>query len=157
MAPRSGFPLAADRPLYSELLIREYNLPHATSRRSFFIFRGQAEGRRLEGDWSSGLFRAECCTRPPRLLCPILSPPPTAIPCPTPWARTAVLGRTHFHPWEVEPALPGRRVAPAPAAFLSSSARPPTLRRLLLKLGEAWPSLSQIPVVRLPLRRAFPR
>merc|ERR1711938_224809 len=43
----------------------------------------------------------------------------------SPRARTVALGPTHFHPQEVGPALPGRRVVPAPAASLSSSARPP--------------------------------
>ena len=54
-----------------------------------------------------------------------LSPSPTVIPCPTPRVRTVALGRAQFHPQEVEPALPGRRVVPALAASLSSLARPP--------------------------------
>ena len=41
-----------------------------------------------------------------------------------PRARTAALDRVASPPRGVEPALPGRRVAPAPAASLSSSARP---------------------------------
>ena len=53
-----------------------------------------------------------------------LTPPPTT-PLPTPWVRTVALGRAQFHPQEVEPALPGRRVVPALAASLSSLARPP--------------------------------
>ena len=43
----------------------------------------------------------------------------------SPRARTVALGPTHFHPREVGPALPGRRVVPAPAASLSSLARSP--------------------------------
>ena len=70
--------------------------------------------------------------------------------------RTVALGRAQFHPQEVEPALPGRRVVPALVASLSSLARPP-LRRLLSRLGEAWPSLSKVVVIRLPLRLAFLR
>ena len=73
-----------------------------------------------------------------------------------PRARTAALDRVASPPRGVEPALPGRRVVPALAASLSSLDRPP-LRRLLSRLGEAWPSLSKVAVVRLPLRRAFPR
>ena len=42
-----------------------------------------------------------------------------------PRARTAALDRVASPPRGVEPALPGRRVAPAPAASLSSLARPP--------------------------------
>ena len=42
-----------------------------------------------------------------------------------PRARTAALDRVASPPRGVEPALPGRRVAPAPAASLLSSARPP--------------------------------
>ena len=42
----------------------------------------------------------------------------------SPRARTAALGRVASPPREVGPALPGRRVAPASAASLSSSARP---------------------------------
>ena len=42
-----------------------------------------------------------------------------------PRARAAALGRVASPPREVEPALPGRRVAPAPAASLSSLARSP--------------------------------
>ena len=36
----------------------------------------------------------------------------------SPRARTVALGRAQFHPQEVEPALPGQRVVPAPAASL---------------------------------------
>ena len=43
----------------------------------------------------------------------------------SPRARTVALGRAQFHPQEVEPALPGRRVVLALAASLSSLARPP--------------------------------
>ena len=32
----------------------------------------------------------------------------------------------------------------------------PPLRWPLIELGEAWPSLSQLPVVRLPPRRVYP-
>ena len=32
----------------------------------------------------------------------------------------------------------------------------PPHRRLLFRPGEAWPSLSKVAVIRLPLRRAFP-
>ena len=39
-----------------------------------------------------------------------LTPPPTT-PFPTPWARTAALGRVASPPREDGPALPGRRVA----------------------------------------------
>ena len=67
-------------------------------------------------------------------------------------------------PWVVSPPLPGRS-GPLP---LVDESRPhprplyrpwlaPPLRRLLSRLGEAWPSLSKVAVVRLPLRRAFPR
>ena len=66
---------------------------------------------------------------PPRLLCPILSPPPTVIPCPTPRARAAALDRHAAPPREVGPAHFDRGLAPAPTVSLSSSARPyvPTL------------------------------
>ena len=94
---------------------------------------------------------------PPHLR--LVLPPPRASTAllKFPRARTAALDRVASPPRGVEPALPGRRVVPAPAAFLDRSRLAPPLRRLLLKLGEAWPSLSKITVVRLPLRRAFPR
>ena len=63
---------------------------------------------------------------PPLLLRLVLPPPRASTARPgSPRARTVALGPTHFHPREVGPALPGRRVVPAPAASLSSLARSP--------------------------------
>ena len=66
--------------------------------------------------------------------------------------------------WVVSPPLPG---GSSPLSLVDESRphprplyRPrlaPPLRRLLSRLGGAWPSLSKIAVVRLPLRLAFPR
>ena len=73
-----------------------------------------------------------------RLRQPLPAPPvlrvSTARPG-SPRARTVALGPTHFHPREVGPALPGRRVVPAPAASLSSLARPPPPPVLLQARG----------------------
>ena len=70
-------------------------------------------------------------------------------------------GRRH---WVVSPPLPGRtgplslvdESRPHPRPLYRPRLAPP-LRRLLSRLGGAWPSLSKIAVVRLPLRLAFPR
>ena len=70
-------------------------------------------------------------------------------------------GRRH---WVVSPPLPGRtgplslvdESRPHPRPLYRPRLAPP-LRWPLIELGEAWPSLSQIPVVRLPLRRVSPR
>ena len=66
--------------------------------------------------------------------------------------------------WVVSPPLPGRS---SPLSLVGEScphSRPlyspwlaPLFRRLLSRLGEAWPSLSKVVVVRLPLRLAFLR
>ena len=61
---------------------------------------------------------------PSHPLCLIPLTLPTAIPLPTPRARAAALDRVASPPRGVGPALPGRRIAPASAAFLSFSARP---------------------------------
>ena len=74
-----------------------------------------------------------------------------------PRARAAASCLVATPPREVEPALPGRRVAPASAASLSRLRLAPPLRWPLIEFGEAWPSLSKVAVVRLPLRLAFPR
>ena len=63
---------------------------------------------------------------PPLRLRLVPQPPRASTARPgSPRARTVALGHTHFHLREVEPTLPGRRVAPAPAVSLSSLARPP--------------------------------
>ena len=88
---------------------------------------------------------------------PRLVPPRASTARPgSPRARTAALGRVASPPREVGPALPGRRVSrPHPRPLYRPRLAPP-LRWPLIELGKAWPSLSQIPVVRLPPRRAYP-
>ena len=62
---------------------------------------------------------------PPRHLRLVPQPPRASTARPgSPRARATALGRVASPPREVEPALPGRRVVPAPAASLSSLARP---------------------------------
>ena len=63
-----------------------------------------------------------------RLRQPLPAPPVLRVSATRPGSprvRTVALGRAQFHPQEVEPALPGRRVVPALASSLSSLARPP--------------------------------
>ena len=153
LVPRSRFPLAAERPLYSELVNTRQG--HATThtpwrrRRQSQPLRPASLPRRRLGPpprsvrspvcFSMVVRRARGPTSPPslfsvaapppsRLLCPILSSSPTVIPCPTPrarlGARAAALDRHAAPPREVGPALFGRGFAPAPAVSLSSSARP---------------------------------
>ena len=69
----------------------------------------------------------------------------------SPRARTAALDRVATPPREVEPALPGRRVVPAPAASLSSLARSPPPPAPL----QLFPWIDYFDLVRFPSRCAL--
>ena len=82
---------------------------------------------------------------PPLHLRLVLPPPRASTARPrSPRARAAALGRVASPPRGVEPALPGRQVVPAHSRPLYRPWLAPPLRRLLSRLGEAWPSLSKV-------------
>ena len=151
MVLRFGCPLAAERPLYSELVNTRHEhdvhshptsplrapppdlptphpkeFPSPPGPPSCSLSDGQASAAEPAFPSYTSSTAASPPSRPPCLL--LLTPPP-AIPCPTPRARAAALERHAAPPREVGPALFGQGLAPAPAVSLSSSARPyvPTL------------------------------
>ena len=136
---RFGFPLAAERPLYSEL----YNGHQTRTRRTSLLdVTPQASGAllyppgpppsSLSAGWAAAAepafpsYASSAAVPPPsRLFCLIPLTPPPAIPRPTPRVRAAASCLVATPLREVGSALPGQRVAPAPVASLSFSARPP--------------------------------
>ena len=138
-----GFPLTSERPLYLELVDMTLYTTHV--HRSSLSIPSQGSTARLPGApvLPDSLFYSPAERRltvavavsdvsslaevsPPLHLRLVPQPPRASTARPgSPRARTAALDRVATPPREVEPALPGRRVAPASAASLSFSARPP--------------------------------
>ena len=151
MAPRTGFPLTAGRPLYSELMNTTLHAPHHHS--ALHLRRHLSRPPRLRAHspssqgsdppWFAFLLisRALCDDRVVvslvvdvafsaaalrlRQLLPV-PPIPRASTARSrsPRANEAALDPLAAPPQGVGSALPGRRIAPASAAFLSFSARP---------------------------------
>ena len=182
MALRSGFPLAAERPLYSELLNTRHEHdntptflidnttrspplrarpPHPHSEGGppsprpslLFAFRRLRDGCGARSPLLAFFGRGPAAV-PSSLPDPVDSasgdPAPDSLgegggigsyPLPSPGGRAR-------SPWSTS--------RPHPRSLYRPRLAPP-LRRLLFRLGEAWPSLPKITVARLPPRRVFPR
>ena len=132
MALRFGFPLAAERPLYSELIDTKRNRRRSRHRRLEELLPplgppscSLSDGHATIAEPAFPSYASSAATplpsRLPRLI--LLTPPPATLR-PTPRVRAAALGHATSPLREVGPALPGRRAEPAPAASLSFSARP---------------------------------